>query len=51
MVTGEVHASRSGISPEEISMTIPLRMLILEDLPADADLMVHALHRVGFAPS
>src|SRR5262245_22553400 len=50
MVTGAVQASRSSIGPEKISLALPLRLLILEDVPDDADLMVHALHRVGFAP-
>ena len=30
-------------------MAIPLRVLILADWPADADLMVYALHKAGFA--
>ena len=51
MVTGEVHAPRNGVDQEKSHMAIPLRMLILEDLPADAALIVHTLHRAGFAPS
>ena len=31
-------------------MAIPLRVLILEDRPADAELMVHELRRAGFEP-
>jgi PAS domain S-box-containing protein len=31
-------------------MATPLRLLILEDRPADAELMGHALHQAGFAP-
>ena len=31
-------------------MAIPLRVLILEDEPADAELMVHALRQVGLEP-
>ena len=31
-------------------MATPLRVLILEDNPSDADLMVHALRRAGFDP-
>lgn len=31
-------------------MTTPLRVLILEDNPADAELMLHALSRAGFDP-
>jgi PAS domain S-box-containing protein len=31
-------------------MAIPLRVLILEDRPADAELMVHQLRRAGFDP-
>jgi PAS domain S-box-containing protein len=31
-------------------MTVPLRVLILEDRPADALLMVHELRRAGFDP-
>ncbi len=31
-------------------MVTPLRVLILEDRPADAELMVHELRRAGFAP-
>lgn len=31
-------------------MSIPLRVLVLEDRPADAELMVHELHRAGFEP-
>ncbi|MBI2510159.1 MAG: response regulator [Betaproteobacteria bacterium] len=29
---------------------VPIRVLILEDNPADAELMVHALERAGFEP-
>jgi hypothetical protein len=32
-------------------MAMPLRLLILEDCPADADLMVYTLYQAGFAPS
>src|SRR5437870_2501517 len=32
------------------SKPIPLRVLILEDRPEDAELMVHELRRSGFAP-
>ena len=31
-------------------MTTPLRVLILEDRPADAELMLHELRRAGFEP-
>ena len=31
-------------------MATPLRVLILEDQPADAELMLHELRRAGFAP-
>jgi PAS domain S-box-containing protein len=31
-------------------MTVPLRVLILEDRPADAELMIHELRRAGFEP-
>ena len=31
-------------------MTTPLRVLILEDRPADAELMMHELRRAGFEP-
>ena len=31
-------------------MSIPLRVLILEDRPADAELMLHELRRAGFDP-
>jgi two-component system sensor kinase FixL len=31
-------------------MSVPLRVLILEDRPADAELMLHELRRVGFEP-
>ena len=31
-------------------MAVPLRVLILEDEPADAELAVHALRQAGFAP-
>ena len=33
-----------------MSMAVPLRVLILEDEPADAELAVHALRRAGFEP-
>ena len=32
------------------SLTIPLRVLILEDSPTDAEVMVHHLREAGFAP-
>ena len=32
-------------------MTTPLRVLILEDRAADAQLMLHALHKAGFEPT
>jgi hypothetical protein len=31
-------------------MATPLRVLILEDQPADAELMLHELRRAGFTP-
>ncbi len=31
-------------------MSIPLRVLILEDRPADAELMLHAVRQAGFDP-
>jgi len=31
-------------------MSIPLRMLILEDRPSDAELMLHELKKVGYDP-
>ncbi len=31
-------------------MSVPLRVLILEDRPADAELMLHELRRAGFEP-
>ena len=31
-------------------MATPMRVLILEDVPADAELMVHELRRAGFDP-
>ncbi len=31
-------------------MVTPLRVLVLEDNPADAELMLHALRRAGFDP-
>jgi len=31
-------------------MPVPLRVLVLEDRPADAELMLHALAKAGFAP-
>jgi pentatricopeptide repeat protein len=31
-------------------MATPLRVLILEDRPADAELVLHELHRAGFEP-
>jgi PAS domain S-box-containing protein len=33
-----------------MSMAVPLRVLILEDEPADAELAVHALRQAGFEP-
>jgi len=35
---------------EEVAKSIPLRLLILEDRPDDAELMVYALRRAGFKP-
>ena len=35
---------------EDMSMAVPLRVLILEDEPADAELAVHALRQAGFEP-
>ena len=32
-------------------MDVPLHVLILEDRPADAELMVEELRKAGFAPS
>lgn len=32
-------------------MAIPLRLLILEDNPSDAELLLHALRRAGYEPS
>ena len=31
-------------------MSVPLHVLILEDRPTDAELMLHELHRVGYEP-
>jgi pentatricopeptide repeat protein len=31
-------------------MTVPLRVLILEDRPTDAELVIHELRRAGFEP-
>ncbi|MBI5711202.1 MAG: PAS domain S-box protein [Candidatus Eisenbacteria bacterium] len=39
------HGAARGATPE------PLRVLIVEDVPADAELMVHELRRAGYAPS
>jgi PAS domain S-box-containing protein len=36
---------------EEYAMPMPLRLLILEDRPADVELMLHALHQADFAPT
>jgi hypothetical protein len=32
-------------------MATPLNVLILEDTPADAELMIHELKAAGFAPN
>ena len=31
-------------------MSTPLRLLVVEDVPADAEVMVHELRRAGFDP-
>src|SRR4051812_5909168 len=38
------------LPPEGRKAGEPLRVLILEDRPADAKLLVHELQRAGFAP-
>ena len=40
----------SEASPDQVAIPTPLRALILEDRPADAELMVHELRRAGFNP-
>ncbi len=37
-------------APTAAAASTPLRLLILEDQPADAELMVRHLERAGFAP-
>jgi two-component system cell cycle sensor histidine kinase/response regulator CckA len=37
--------------PGESNVSTPLRVLILEDNPSDAELMLHALRRAGFDPA
>src|SRR5581483_4671462 len=41
------HAARRG----EVIMNAPLNVLILEDRPADAELMVEELRKAGFEPA
>ena len=37
-------------SPRPLTMAKPVRVLILEDNPADAEMVLHTLRRAGFAP-
>lgn len=45
------NASLQDHSQSDPAMPARLRLLILEDRPADAELMVHQLERSGFAPN
>lgn len=45
------NASLQDHTQSDPAMPAPLRLLILEDRPADAELMVHQLERSGFTPN